>query len=352
MTDHPIKVLIVEDSPIAAKLLEFIINSDPALKVIGCVDSGEEALNFIKGKKPDVITMDIVLPKMDGFETTEQIMQTTPIPIIIVSANYKKEDVDKSFKAISVGAVDILEKPVGPRDPVFHAMAAMLIQSIKNAAKIKLITRSPYAPLTHLSRAKVNAKTISSLKGTKAIAIGASLGGPKALNYILSQLPAEFPLPILVVQHISPGFTPGLVDWLNESSHLTIKLAQNREIIKPGYVYIAPDNYHLEVNSYHMIYLNDDPPENGLRPSVGRLFRSMAYIYKSAGLGIILTGMGHDGAKELLLMKNYGALTIAQDQKSSFVFGMPKAAIALGAATCILSIDEIVVFLQSLVIPK
>ncbi len=351
MISHFIKVLIVEDSPISAKLLEFIINSDPHLKVIGCVDSGEQALHFIKIEKPDVITMDIVLPKMDGFETTRRIMEMSPLPIIIVSANYRKEDIDKSFKAISVGAVDILEKPVGPRDPIFRAMADVLVQTIKNAAKIKLSPkRSPLSSPALPSTVKPMPKEAYLLPtDIKAIAIGASLGGPKALNTIFSQLPPNFHIPILVVQHISTGFTKGLAEWLNQNSPLTVKLAENQESIEPGCVYIAPDHYHLEVSRYRTIYLNNAPADEGLRPSVGKLFRSVAEIYRSKSLGILLTGMGHDGARDLLLMKNCGAPTIAQDQESSLVFGMPKAAISLGAAKHVLSLEQIITCLRSLV---
>jgi two-component system chemotaxis response regulator CheB len=347
MTSHPVKVLIVEDSPLAAKLLEFIINSDPNLKVIGCVESGEGALNFIKVEKPDVITMDIVLPKMDGFETTQKIMQIMPIPIIIVSAHFKNDDIEKSFKAISVGALEILEKPVGPRDPAFQTMAQTLIKSIKNAAKIKLLTRRAYTTTIFPTDEEALNKIIPPTD-TKAIAIGASLGGPNALNTIFSQLPVNFPLPILVVQHISPGFTKGLVDWLKPMTSLKIKLAQNNEIAKPGFIYIAPDHYHLEIGKHHTIYLRDEPPEEGLRPSVGRLFRSMANTYGQQGIGIILSGMGHDGAKDLLLMKKCGALTIAQDEESSLLFGMPKEAISIGAVKHVLSVQQIGVFLSSL----
>jgi two-component system, chemotaxis family, protein-glutamate methylesterase/glutaminase len=346
MTLNPIKVLIVEDSPIAAKFLEFIINSDPDLKVMAWVKSGEEALEFIKGQKPDVITMDIVLPKMDGFETTQRIMQTTPIPIIIVSAHFQNEDIHKSFQAISVGALEILEKPVGPRDPAFKAMAEALIKSIKNAAKIKLILRRSYSTIKPLKE-KIDVEKLTIPKATLAIAIGASLGGPKALSTIFSQLPPNFSIPIFVVQHISIGFAQGFVDWLNSITALKIKLAKNKEIIEPGCVYIAPDNSHLEVG-VQTIHLNDAPPEDGLKPSVGRLFHSMANSFGPHGIGIILTGMGHDGARDLLLMKNRGALTIAQDQESSLLFGMPKEAISIGAVNYVLSLQQIADFLKLL----
>lgn len=348
MANNCIKVLIVEDSPIAAKLLEYIINSDPTLKVIGTVESGEAALEFIKTEHPDVITMDIVLPKMDGFEATKRIMETTPIPILIVSANFKSEDIDKSFKAMSVGALEILEKPVGPRDPSFKSMAETLIRSIKNASKIKLLTRRYYFHQESQELEKASVKNLIVPTDIQAIAIGASMGGPKALHTIFSQLPAQFPIPILVVQHISSGFAQGLVDWLSQDSALTIKIADNREIPKLGHIYFAPDNFHLEASSHHTIHLDDSPPENGLRPSVGKLFFSMARAYGSKGLGIILTGMGHDGAKELLMMKEAGAMTIAQDQESSLIFGMPKEAIAIGAIKYVLSLQQIIDFLKSI----
>lgn len=348
MVSHPIKVLIVEDSPTAAELLTFIINSDPALKVIGWVDNGERALNFIKWETPDVITMDILMPKMDGFETTRRIMQTTPIPIIIVSANFKREDVNKSFQAITAGALDILEKPRGPDDPHFANMAKAILTAIKTVAGAKLITRRFSAPLPPIPTVAATHSLPDISQPIEAIAIGSSLGGPQALSTIFSQLSAAFPVPIFVVQHISHGFTQGFADWLKEGSRLKVKIPQNQEQSQPNHIYIAPDNCHLEILKGGRIYLSNEPPDNGLRPSVGHLFRSMAKAYGSSGMGIILTGMGRDGVEDLLLMKKAGALTIAQDQESSLMFGMPKEAISIGAAKHVLSLQEIIQLLKKI----
>lgn len=348
MVSPPIKVLIVDDSPLATELLTFIINSDPDLKVIGCVDSGERALNFIKWEIPDVITMDIVMPKMDGFETTRRIMQTTPIPIIIISACFKGEDVQKSFEAIDAGALDILEKPPGPQDPDFGTLAKRILKSIKTVAGTKLITRHYSRPhsLSHSKPKLPDTETTSSLSQIEAIAIGSSLGGPHALCTIFKELPSQFRLPIFVVQHISPGFAPGFTEWLGEHTPLHVKLAQKQEVAQPGCIYIAPDHHHLEVHQGHLISLASTPPEGGLRPAVGHLFRSMAKTYGAHGMGIILTGMGRDGVEDLLLMKQSGALTVAQDQESSLLFGMPKEAIAIGAAKRILSLQHIIELLK------
>ena len=347
-----IKVLIVEDSPIAAKLLSYIIQSDQQLQVIGTVKTGEDALEFIKKTPPDVITMDIVLPGMDGFETTHLIMKSFPIPIIIVSANYQKDDIDKSFKAITAGALDILEKPVGPRDPDYQRMADALLQAIKNAAQINFQPKLFLKPQASLLKRIGQKEKITPSTCTQAVAIGASLGGPKALQFIISQLRSDFPAPILLVQHIAAGYTKGLVDWLQKDSALTVKLAEHQEIAKPGWIYVAPEDVHLEAGPDAMLILSNAPPEGGLRPSIGHLFKSMAVNYGSKALGVILTGMGRDGAKELLLMKQKGAVTIAQDQESSLIFGMPREAIALEAVQYVLSLQEISNYLNAMSHPN
>lgn len=340
-----IKVLIVEDSPLASQLLSFIINADPEMEVIGAVSSGEEALESIKAIRPTVITMDIVLPGMDGFETTQKILQTSSIPIsiIIVSSNFQHDDIKLSFKAIAAGAIDIIEKPAGPRDPEFKTMAEALLKSIRNSVNLNL---NPSEPGPALDAAMFTELNLSAR--IQAVAIGASLGGPKALFAILSSLPAQFPAPIFLVQHISSGFTEGFVNWLNQTTELTVKIAEHQEIAQSGTVYVAPDKCHLEAGPDQTIFLNTAPPKGGLCPSVTHLFQSMAAHYGLNGLGIILTGMGKDGAEGLLAMKKNGAITVAQDEQSSLVFGMPKEAIALGAVDYILSLQQISELLKSI----
>ncbi len=356
MNASVIKVLIVEDSPTMADLLQFIIESDPELRVIGRAENGEEALAWVKKEKPDVVTMDIIMPKMDGFEATRRIMQTMPIPIIIISAHFKADQVNKSFQAMQAGALEILEKPTDPDDPLFPSLAHAIIKSIKTLAGVKLITRRYGGNLSpvHPPRAPLvfrQGKTLVSSPAVpiEAIAIGASLGGPQALSTILTQLPSSFPVPIFIVQHISQGFTEGFVDWIRPHIRLPIQVARHQEKAKAGHVYIAPDGFHLEVAPEGETCLVDAAPEGGARPSVGRLFRSMAYAYGPQGVGVILTGMGRDGVEDLLLMKQKGAVTIAQDQESALVFGMPKEAILIGATQYVIPLQEMASTLSFLV---
>jgi two-component system, chemotaxis family, protein-glutamate methylesterase/glutaminase len=347
MTSNPIKVLIVEDSAVSRELLTYIINADPMLKVIGFAENGIKALEFIQKERPDVITMDIVMPKMDGYEATRQIMQNNPIPIIIISATVKKEDVNASFKAMEAGALAVFEKPTGPQDPNFHTLAKALRESIKIMSGVKLIARrlksllKPTAPPIE--------EVPQPISTIEAVAIGASLGGPQALSVVLSEIPAFFPVPIFIVQHISSGFTEGFAEWLSHYTPLTVKIAKDREHPQAGTVYIAPDHFHMEVSKNCLIQLVDAPLDGGLKPSVNRLFRSMAHHYGSKAVGVLLTGMGKDGAEGLKLMKEKGSLTIAQDEESCLMFGMPKEAIQLGATNQILPLSSIAQTLKHLI---
>lgn len=337
-----IKILIVDDSKVSRDLLIHIIQQDPDLEVIGQAENAQQTLYALEVLKPDVITIDIEMPGMDGFELTKHIMHTRPTPIVIISSHYTDSDMFKGFKALEAGALAILPKPKGPTDPNFKTQLKKINDSIKMIADIKLITKKQVLPQTIVARAEENLRSI------KMVCIGSSLGGPQALEKIFSKLTAKFPLPILVVQHISAGFTEGLADWLSKVTPLQVKIAENNETPKPGVIYLAPDNYHMEINSIHNIRLTDEPPLHNTKPSVGKLFLSAAKYCGPKALGIILTGMGNDGAEELLVMKEKGALTIAQDEESCLIFGMPKEAIARGAAKKVLSLTEITHFLLQL----
>lgn len=352
---NQIKVLIVEDSPISAELLSYIINSDPALKVIGIVQNGHQAIEFIKVQVPDVITMDIVMPKMGGFEATRQIMQTHPIPIIIISGAYTKEDVNKSFEAIKVGALEVIEKPKGLGDPNFDTVSKNIRKTIKMVAGAKLITRKEPKQTFKAIKNTLSDKSHNKLiwkEKVKAVGIGASLGGPQALSLILSNLPESFPVPIFIVQHISAGFTAGLIDWLRYYSKLEVRLAKHNEKALPGKVYVAPDHFHLEITPDLTMKLLNEPSEGGLKPSVGRLFRSMAKSFGRNCIGVILTGMGRDGVDDLLYMKQLGAMTIAQSKEDCIMFGMPGEAIAIDAALEVLPLDKIAATLENYALPS
>ncbi|WP_068467398.1 chemotaxis-specific protein-glutamate methyltransferase CheB [Candidatus Protochlamydia phocaeensis] len=327
MPEHQIKVLIVDDSPVAREFLRHIIESDPSIKVIGYATDGEKALQMLQTITPDVITMDIAMPNLDGFETTRRIMQSRPIPVVIVSGIYSPDNVQASFHAIEAGALAILPRPVGLGDPHYEEVAKSLIDTIKTASGVKLITRySKAAPLKQIGSVaeKVNA-------AIEAVAIGASLGGPSAIEMILSELPGTFPVPIFIVQHISNGFALGFANWLQKSTQLKVQLAQNKEMALPGHVYIASDGFHMQLSRKNEIALIKGKNRE-LCPAVSRLFSSIATVYGPNALGVVLTGMGNDGAEGLLMMKQKGAYTLIQDPDSCIMYSMPRAAFEIGAS--------------------
>lgn len=352
--DRQIKILIVDDSRVTRDLLTFIAESDPQLQIIGYAADGEEAIKFLETQNPDVIIMDIVMPKMNGFETTAYIMKTHPIPIIIVSGVYNKDEVAKGFQAIKAGALAIIEKPKGISDSQHLEMARFVIQTIKVISDIKLqigknVFEVPSKPIEELVEAcSIHQPSISERRKINAVAIGASIGGPQALCTILSKLPASFPAPIFIVQQITTGFIQGLVNWLSESTSLKVGLAKHGEKANPGCVYIAPDNMNMEILEGNIINLTQTQPPNDNTPSISKLFGSVAKTHGDSGVGILLTGLGRDGTKELLKMKELGAITITQDEETCVVFELPQEAIKIGAATNIESVQQIPLTLSKL----
>ena len=334
-----IKVLIVDDSQVSRDLMHFILSSDPSLQVIGYADSGESALMQIQKEPPDVITMDIVMPRMDGFETTRCIMQRKAIPIIIVSSIVKKDDVANSFKSFEAGARAILSKPVSPADPKFTEIANTIRETVKEMSEVRLVTRihTTTQTIPHPSIIEPKPRINQTFE---AVAIGASLGGPQALQKMLLAFPENFPLPLYLVQHIAPGFVNGLVEWLGSCTRMEVKIAKNGEKGNPGVVYVAPDNCQMHVLKGNVISLTEDPPDNGLKPSVAHLFRSMAKNFGPKAIGIMLTGMGRDGVDDLLLMKKSGSYTIAQSEAGCLMFGMPREAILNGSVTQVVPIEQ------------
>lgn len=340
-----IRVLVVEDSPVVQEFLIHVLSSDPEIQVIGSAGDGEEAIEAVKRKKPDVITMDINMPKMGGLDATRRIMETNPTPIVIVSGTWDTGEVENTFRAMEAGALAGVQRPAGISHPDHEATAKELIQTLKLMSEIKVVTRHPRrrepVPVSEI-------KVESALTQVLVVAIGSSAGGPLALQFILSELPKNLPVPLLIVQHLPPGFIQGFADWLSASSGFPVHVASDGEYPLPGHAYVAPDEFHM-VAEVDRIMLSRDKPENGLRPSVSYLFRSIARAYGQNAAGVLLTGMGKDGAGELKLMKDKGAITIAQDKGSSVVHGMPGEAIRLGAATHVLPLDNIATILTILV---
>ena len=325
-------------------MLEWIFGHDPALEVAGIASDGIEALDAVARLSPDIITMDIQMPRMDGLEATRRIMETKPTPIVILSGNLDAEEVASSFRAMEAGALIAMAKPRGITHSEHDADVANLVRIVKLMAEIKVVRRWPRTakgePQPLWQAAAEPAQT-----NHKVVAIGASTGGPLVINTILSGLPPGFPLPVLIVQHMAPGFIQGFADWLNITSRLPVHVASQDELVLPGHAYIAPDGFQMLVKHGGRISLIRSAPENGQCPSVSALFRSVATVYGGKAVGILRTGMGNDGARELKLMKDRGAVTIAQDRESSVIFGMPGEAVNLDAAGYILTPDGIVGYL-------
>ena len=346
-----IRVLVVEDSATVREFLLDILRSDPEIAVVGTAETGEEALEAVERTRPDVITMDVHMPKMNGFDATRRIMESHPTPIVIVSA-VDMADAAKAFWAIEAGALAVLQRPYGMGHPAHDKTVAELVQTVKVMSEVKVIRRWPRLRPVEV-QPNVSPSTEFRLPPSqtqiRVVAVGASTGGPPVLQGILAALPRDFPVPVLLVQHIAPGFTQGFADWLAQSSSLPVQVAVHGQPALPGHVYVAPDGFHLAITAPGRIRLNPDEPENGLRPSVSHLFRSVAHAYGPRAIGVLLTGMGKDGALELKLMKEQGAVTIAQDRDTSVVHGMPGEAIKLGGATYVLPPEKIRIALTSLV---
>jgi two-component system chemotaxis response regulator CheB len=343
MNPEKIKVLIVEDSPSVQDLLIYILNTDPEIEIIGTAYTGKRAIKFLERNKPDIITMDISMPEMDGLEATRIIMETNPVPILIVTVSWSPSDITLSYQATEAGALAVLEKPRGIGHPDHNRMALELVKTVKLLSQVKVVKRWARArrePKTVKLSPSVSEKELIKAE-IKLIAIGASTGGPPVLRQILSLLPKNLPVPILIVQHIAKGFLKGFIEWLNNTTGQNVHMASNNENPKQGNVYFAPSGFQMGVTKGGKLVLRKDGLENNLCPSVSYLFRSVAEAFGKNAIGILLTGMGKDGAYELKMMKDHGAITIAQSKESSVIFGMPGTAVKLGAAKYILSPEQI-----------
>ncbi len=343
-----IRVLIVEDSLVEQELLTHILTRDSGIKVVGVANDGNIALAEVQRLKPDVITMDITMPNLNGYETTRRIMESTPVPIIIVSCCCQPGNPGNSFDAMEAGAVAIVRKPAGLGHPGHTADAADLIRTVKVMSEIKVVKRWPR------NRGKFQWPTLPPIiygvttDTNQIIAIGASTGGPAALQKIFAALPKDLSVPVLVVQHMAVGFMKNFVSWLSSTTGFPAHIAVQGDVPAPGHAYFAPDDFHMLVGRDQRILLSGDSPENCVRPAVSRLFRSVAEIFGAHSMGVLLTGMGRDGADDLKQLRLRGAITIVQDRESSLIFGMPGAAVQIDAADYILAPEAIALFIAQL----
>lgn len=343
MSDVVLRVLVADDSPVARNLLRGILDADPFLEVVGEAKNGAEAVEMVLRLKPDVVTMDVQMPKMDGLKATEEIMVAQPTPIVVVSSTITVDEVEKSMDSIRAGALTAIGKPASPQSADFLESARLLVETVKSMATVKVIRRTRQAVRKSIDPV---IPTISARE--KVVAIAASTGGPQAIHRVLSSLPGDFPLPILVVQHISAGFTEGFVSWLNHSVALTVKVADNGERLTPGTAYVGPETHHLGASKLR-IQLSDGPPIGGFRPSATALFHSVSEAFGDSAIGVILTGMGDDGVAGLRSLRQAGGHVIAQDEQSCVVFGMPKAASAAGVVDKTLPLEAIAEYVAKLV---
>jgi two-component system chemotaxis response regulator CheB len=330
--DKTIRVLVVDDSRVVAELLTHVLSSDERIRVVGVAADGEAAVEAAQRLKPDVITMDIHMPRLDGFEATRRIMETCPVPIVILSGSTSPDEIAANFRVVEAGAVAVLSRPHGPANPNHAKTARELIETVKLMSEVKVVRRWPRSTAAASVNLAPRSELVRRERSIRVVAIGASTGGPIALQTILSGLPATFPVPVLIVQHMTPGFAPGFVEWLTRSCGFPVRIATEGEGCLPGVSYVAPDGFHMGIRPGNRVLLSRDPAESGLRPSVSFLFRSVQETFGSAAAAVLLTGMGQDGAAELKRLREAGAVTIAQDESSSVVYGMPKQAALIGAA--------------------
>jgi two-component system, chemotaxis family, protein-glutamate methylesterase/glutaminase len=346
-----IRCLVADDARAFRALLREILSTAPGVEVVGEAADGREAVALVRALRPDVVTMDVRMPRLDGLEALEEIMRLAPTPVIVVSAEAGEEAQALSFRALQLGAIEVLAKPRDPGTPRFARQAEAIRQAVRAVAGLVLIgrRRSPAAPTPRprpllppipASRVRRAPHPAPGPGNPQLLAIAASTGGPAALATILPHLPAALPVPIVVVQHIAAGFEVGLARWLGSTTALDVRIAVDGALLAPGTVHIAADGHHVGVEASR-IRLSSGPPRHGFRPSADHLFASVARTYGPRGAGLILTGMGSDGVEGLGELRRAGGYTAAQDAASSVVFGMPGAALASGAAAHTLDLDDI-----------
>lgn len=343
--------MIIEDSPTVRELLVEIIAQDPRLEVAACTASAEEGLARLAEVQPDVISMDIRLPGMNGFEATSLVMARQPTPVVVVSASVDSDELNITMNALRAGALTVIEKPTGITAGHYQALARRLCDQLVIMSEVKVV-RQRIRRDVRLPGAPSAAARPPSLQGElQVVALAASTGGPGALVTLLNRLPADFPLPVLLVQHICAPFLRGFVNWLDRCVPQQVMPAEQGVVPRGGTVYVAPAELHLQMGE-HSLRLVQAPPLNSQRPSATLLFRSLAANAGPRAVGVLLTGMGDDGAEGLLELRQAGGYTLAEDASTAVVFGMPAAAVALGAATEVLPLPRIADRLLELVAPS
>jgi two-component system, chemotaxis family, protein-glutamate methylesterase/glutaminase len=339
-----IRVVVAEDSPTARTLLVEILHSDPDIQVVGEAVNGAEAIELADSLRPDLMTMDVHMPGIDGIEATQEIMMRSPTPILIVSSVGGRE-AELSFNAIQAGALMVLAKPESALSDRFEGQKDELLRMAKAMARVKVVRRwsrvnqrAPAANGRHANGARI-----------RLVAVAASTGGPAAVQTLLAGFPPDFVAPVVIVQHIAQGFVAGLADWLSASCGFPVKVAENGEPLMKRTAYLAPDDRHLGVTREGRLTVVTGPEIDGFRPSGTYLFDSVAKAYGTSATAVILTGMGSDGVEGLRRVKAAGGHVFAQDRASCVVFGMPGEAVAAGVVDAVLPAGDIAARVTELV---
>jgi two-component system chemotaxis response regulator CheB len=341
-----IRVLVVDDSPTSRLLLVEILRADDEIDVVGQAADGLEAVEMVKRLHPDLVTMDVQMPRLDGFAATKRIMVEAPTPILITTS-VDPRALSVSLEAVRVGALAVQAKPGDPRAAEFDGEARDLVRQVKAMAQVKVVRHYEREPAREAAPAS---SVVLNDVHTEVVAIAASTGGPAAIHRILTTLPADFPVPILVVQHISRGFSRGFASWLDQASPLRVKLGEEGEALRPGFVYVAGDDRHLSVSPSRKIHLSTAEAVGGFRPSGTVLFESVATAFGREALAVILTGMGRDGVDGLRAIRQTGGRTVAESAGSAVIYGMPAAAVDAGLADFVLPLDQVCAALGGLLV--
>jgi two-component system chemotaxis response regulator CheB len=330
------RVLVVDDSPLIRDIITMILQEDPEIEVVGQAENGQVAVDLVTTLRPNLVTMDIMMPVMDGLTAIQHIMAYQPTPILVVTSSSEAE---VAYKAISSGALEVMQKP----DMSLGATEwEGFVQRIKLLAQVTVITHVRGRGVASTQVLPYLGPVVAAIGSQgRILAIGASTGGPAALSKVLAGLPPDLTVGVVIVQHIAEGFVPGLVSWLKTVTMLNIKAVEDGDCIRPGTVYIAPTGAHTVVTGSGRLGLHHSPPVDSQRPAVDVLFESVQQQYGRQAIAVLLTGMGRDGARGLKAIRDAGGRTIVQDETSCVVYGMPKAAFELGAAEQVLSLSEI-----------
>lgn len=338
---NPIRVLIADDSAFMRQVISDLINSDPELRVIAAARNGADALELIQKYNPDVVTLDLEMPKLNGLETLKEIMRTTPKPVVMIS-HLTQEGATTTLNCLDAGAMDFVPKPSGSISLDFARAAQDLTEKIKMAHhnfRPNLITPAPVVRKT--SHIMPSPTSSLDMRKDMVVALGTSSGGPRALKEVVPLLPADFPAGMVIVQHMPPGFTRSLAERLNQESKIRVKEAEEGDRIEPGLALLAPGGYHMEIEKGGIISLNQKPQLWGVRPCVDYMMQTIAPLYGDRLIGVILTGMGRDGANGMADIKRHGGQTIIQNEETCLVYGMPRAVAERGLADHVVPLQEV-----------